>query len=381
MTTLPHAPSCSRRQLLRTVATAASVCALPTWSVAATSSRGPVVAQVVDTSPQQQDVAQDFLIGARAAWQDINTHGGLRGTPVHHLVIEVDGSTASLRNAIGKINDTPGCVVMSGSVGGSVATQLMQLLHSEKLAIAHAAPWLPTLPSEKEERTFAIFASHQAQITQVLKNQASLGIKQLGVIYASARDEALHQEDVQLSAAQMQISLQTFRASDDLRALGQRLGPNTPAMLLFVGGTPELARFTQGLDKQARQRYVIGLADINLQTLTQMGGKFQTPIIAAQAVPQVTSGLQVVRQYRQVMAQLFDEAPSPLSLSGFIAARYTYEVLNDITGPLTRAQVLETFQRRATVDLGGFQVSPSHSKNNVRFVTQSMLTNDGRVIG
>jgi hypothetical protein len=111
MITLPHTPLCSRRQLLRTVATAASVCAVPTWSIAASSSRGPIVAQVVDTSPQQQDVAQDFLIGSRAAWQDINTHGGLRGTAVHHLVIEVDGSAASLHSAISKISDTPGCVI------------------------------------------------------------------------------------------------------------------------------------------------------------------------------------------------------------------------------------------------------------------------------
>jgi hypothetical protein len=33
----------------------------------------------VDTSQEQQDVAKDFLIGSRAAWQDINLKGGLRG--------------------------------------------------------------------------------------------------------------------------------------------------------------------------------------------------------------------------------------------------------------------------------------------------------------
>jgi hypothetical protein len=41
--------------------------------------RSLTIAQLVDTSQEQQDVAKDFLIGSRAAWQDINLKGGLRG--------------------------------------------------------------------------------------------------------------------------------------------------------------------------------------------------------------------------------------------------------------------------------------------------------------
>ena len=73
----------------------------------------------------------------------------------------------------------------------------------------------------------------------------------------------------------MKLKVQTFR-SGDLQRLGQRLTQSTPAVLLFVGGTPELVQFTQGIEKQARQRYVVALADVNLQTMVQMRSEEHT---------------------------------------------------------------------------------------------------------
>ncbi|UUZ73790.1 hypothetical protein LP415_12600 [Polaromonas sp. P1(28)-8] len=148
-----------------------------------------------------------------------------------------------------------------------------------------------------------------------------------------------------------------------------------------MGGSPELAAFTQGLEKQARQRYVVALADVNLQTMLQMGAARSTPVIATQPVPLVNASLPVVRSYRETLARLFDEPPAPLSLAGFIAARYTYEVLNDMDGPLTRQSALAAFQRRSSLDIGGFRVSFNPQRRSGSYVTQSMMTIDGRLIG
>ena len=46
-----------------------------------------------------------------------------------------------------------------------------------------------------------------------------------------------------------------------------------------------------------------------------------------------------------------------------------------------RAAALSAFQRRADVDLGGFRVSFDEARRSAGFVTQSMLTIDGRVVG
>jgi hypothetical protein len=106
-----------------------------------------------------------------------------------------------------------------------------------------------------------------------------------------------------------------------------------------------------------------------------------TPVIATQAVPMVDASLPVARAYRETLSHLFDEPPTPLSLAGFIAARYTYEVLSEVDGPLTRQTALSAFQRRANMNVGGYRVSFNPQRRSVSFVTQSMLTVDGRVVG
>ena len=344
-------------------------------------SRAPlVVAQIHDASAAQQDVSKDFLIGSRAAWQDINARGGLRGRAVEHRSIEVDGTPASLRAALASVRDNPACVCLSGTAGDPAATQLATLLREENVAMAHVAPWLQNSTLEVDERTFPIFAARQEQIAHALKSLSVMGVQDVGVVYASSREFALYRADLDRIAAQLKVRLQAFRGEGELLGLGQRLTQATPAILLFIGGTPELVQFTQGLDKQSRQRYVVALADVNLQTLMQMGASRNTPVIATQAVPMVTAALTVVRAYRETLARLFDEPPAPLSLAGFIAARYTYEVLSELETP-TRQTALAAFQRRTALDIGGYRVAFDPRRRSATFVTQSMLTVDGRVVG
>ena len=123
------------------------------------------------------------------------------------------------------------------------------------------------------------------------------------------------------------------------------------------------------------------MANVNLQTVTQMGAGRTTPIIVAQPVPVVTASLPIVRAYTETMSRLFDEPPVTLSLAGFIAARYTFEVLNNIGGEITRASALTAFQRRDKIDINGFRVSFNPERRSSSFVTQSMLNLKGCVIG
>ncbi|HSI47860.1 MAG TPA: ABC transporter substrate-binding protein [Ideonella sp.] len=375
-------PSLPRRQVLAAGAGALLGAALPAAAQPGRATSRPLmVAQIFDTSTAQQDVSKDFLIGSRAAWQDINAKGGVRGRPVQHLSIEVDGTPASLQAALATVRDNPACVCLSGTAGDPVATQLAGLLRHEQLGIAHVAPWLQNSSLDVDERTFPIFAARQEQIGHALKSLTVMGVQEIGAVYASSREYELYHADLERIAGEFKLKLQSFRADGELVRLGQRLTQSTPAILLFVGGTPELVQFTQGLDKQSRQRYVVALADVNLQTMVQMGASRHTPVIATQAVPMVNAALPVVRAYRETLGRLFDEPPTPLSLAGFIAARYTFEVLSDVDGAMTRQSALAAFQRRGAVDVGGYRIAFNPQRRSATYVTQSMLTADGRVVG
>ena len=373
-----------RRHWLQRAGWLTAGAAAPGWAQpakAASSANSLVVAQLVDFSEAQQDVSKDFLIGSRAAWQDINARGGIRGRQVMHLALETDGTTANVRTALNEAVANPACLVLSGSVGDPLANQIATLSRQGGQNIAHAAPWLQNASLELDDKTFPIFAARQEQIAHALNTLSVMGVKVLGAVYASAREHAAYHLEVERIAAGMQLGLQSFQGSGEVRLLGQKLTPGTPSVLLFVGGTPELAQFTQGLEKQARQRYIVALADVNLQTLLQMGAARNTPVIATQPVPMVNSALPVVRHYRETLSRLFDEAPTPLSLAGFIAARYTFEVLDAVDGALTRQSVLAGFQQRARLNIGGFRIAFNAQRRSGSYVTQSMLSPDGRLIG
>lgn len=373
--TIPRSPLLNRRALLKTAGAACAIGAMshaPAW---AQEQRAIAVAQIVDLSPENQDVSRDFLIGARAAWTDLNARGGgIRGRAVQHLVLETDGSAQGVRTAWLAARDNPACVTLSGCVGDSTAAAIAALQKGDA-AMAHLAPWLHRQWTDESDTVFNIFPDYQAQIAHAIRSLAVMGVQQADAVFANAALQQQLQGSVIDAGKAMGLRIQPLSAAD------RRAPP--PAIVLFIGGTPELHDYVSRLVMpQGRQCYVIALADVNLQVLAQLGGIPRSiSVIATQPVPLVTHGMPIVRAYRDVMAKLYDEPPSPQGLAGFIAARYTAEMIASITGPLTRSSVLVACRKRTGMQIGGYMVAYQGRKLASAHVTQSMLTTDGRIVG
>jgi ABC-type branched-subunit amino acid transport system substrate-binding protein len=332
-------------------------------------------------SPGQIDVSKDFLVGSRAAWKDINTKGGLRGSAIRHMVIEVDGSATSVRMAVDTLKNQAQCVALFGTSGDRAASQVAALLRKEMPDIAHIAPWLQSPEAESSDNTFPIFAPRVEQITHAVKNLSVMGIPMLGAVYGSQAEFAAYRDNMEQTAAKLKMRLTSFSPTSDLKQLGSSLTADSPRVLIFVGGTPELVQFAQGIEKMAAQRYIIAMSDVNLQTMSQMGVSKHSSVVATQVVPLINSNLPVVKNFRDVLGRLYDEPPTPHSLAGFMAARYTHEMLQTVDGPLNRANTLQAMQKRGSIDLGGFRVAIDTKTRSGTFVTQSMLSADGRLVG
>ena len=343
--------------------------------------KNPILVQIADTSTSQIDVTKDFATGTRAAWQEINAKGGLRGRPLSLQTLEVDGTPASLRAAVETIRAQPAVVGLLGTVGDRTASRVADLLRRELPDIAHVAPWLQDSRQLAVDNTFSIFASRQEQIAHAIKSLSVVGIAELGVIYATPAEHAAYREEVDQVATALKLRLRSYGPVADLEQLGRTLTSDSPRILIFMGGTPELLQFSQGIGKQAAQRYIVAMADVNLQALSQLGLSRNAAVIATQVVPLVNSSSPVVRAYRDTLGRLYDEPPTPQSLAGYLAGRYSYEVLAGIEGNMSRQSVLQAFQKRGAWDLGGFRADPQLRQRGNAYVTQSMISADGRVVG
>ena len=374
----------SRRQVL---ALTAGMSASLGAAAQAPSRSGRVlrVAQLLDSSPDQQELSRDYATGVQIGLAEFNRSG----RPVQLVSLNTDGSAASLRQALASVRDDPSICALLGTAGGRLAVESVAAARREGLAIAHVAPWMADsrFDTDANDDVFALFASREMQIRHALGSLGNVGVGELGLVYTSARDQyALHSE-VAEAAARLKLRTQAFVAGpgEDLAAMGMRLGAQTPVILLFLGGTIELARFTQGLQSQGARgagRYVMSLSDVDLPTLMQLSPTRSVPLILTQVVPNPqSSSLPAVQSYRAGLKQLFDENPSHVSLGGYLAARYATHVLSRLPATPTRADALAEFRKRAPADVGGFGIHFGAQRRGSSFVTQAMLLGDGRLLG
>jgi ABC-type branched-subunit amino acid transport system substrate-binding protein len=369
-----------RRELFNIGLAASTGLAVPTIWGQNVASRSPMVGQIADVSNAYQDVSKDFIIGSRTAWQEINAAGGIRGQRVRHLTLEIDGTSAARDAAWQQLRDDESCIATFGSCADPLAVQITAKNSSERNELAHSAPWLQNSAVDFDRGTFPIFSTREQQIQHALQSMSNVGINSLTVVYQSERDFMANAVDIQRIAKNLKLALRQMPVQADLLQQARQISATQVPLVLFVGGTPELVQFMQGWNRSAGIRYVVALADVNLQTALQMNGGKHVPVIGTQTVPVVSSSVRIAQRFRQALGKYFEEAPTALSLAGYISARYTAQVMQSAKS-LTRASVYEAFVRRQSVDLDGFRIEVENGRLQRAFVTQSMMSMDGRVIG
>jgi ABC-type branched-subunit amino acid transport system substrate-binding protein len=372
-------PFSMRRRLLLAGAAAWPLASRATGAVA----RPVKVVQLLDSSLYQRELSRDHAAGVQVAMAEYNRSTAGIARPVRLQQIEVAGEP-ELAREIASLRSDLGVCALLGSVGEALSLRSVPLARQEKLGLVHVAPWLADDRFDADEDVVPLFASRDMQVQHAMAQLQGIGIQEVGVVFGTPGDEALLGHAVAEVARKLAVKMRVLGALDSA-SLNQQLSPGggAPAVLLFVGATVELARLTQTLAQRKLQRYVVSLADVDVSTLLQLGSGRTVPLIVTQVVPNPnTSSLGVVRSYRQQLKLLFDEAPTPVSLAGYLAARYFTQVLGRVEGAVTRASLLQAFGKRPPAELDGFEVRfNGTASRGSRFVTQTMLTPDGRLVG
>jgi hypothetical protein len=339
------------------------------------------VTQLLDMSPDQQQLSRDYSTGVRLAFAELKKSGA---SVPQLATVETDGSKAAVRTALQAIKGDPAHVALLGAAGEELALASLAESAQMGLDIAHVAPWLADSQMDADPRLFALFASREDQVRYVLKTLSVAGIGELGVVYPSPRHAQGMQAGMAALATRLQVKTRdiVIPSGQDVAGFASKLPASAPFYLLFMGGSIELSLFTQGLGKRGTQRYMLCLSDSDTNTFMQLNPGKSIPVVFTDVVPNPhTSKLPVVRTYRAALQRFFDEAPSPVSLAGYLAGRYTASVLAGAGTNPARARVLAEFQRRRPLELDGWHLAFNASGRASSFVSQTLLNSQGNFVG
>ncbi|WP_395137491.1 ABC transporter substrate-binding protein [Schlegelella aquatica] len=364
--------------------TAASLASAGAWAcspAAAAPRRHPEarVVQLLDMSAAQQESSRNYATGLRLAWAEASRSTAALPSLV---TLETDGTPASTGRALDAVATDPSVCALVGTAGERLAVQSVQDLGRRAPELAHLGPWLADTSFDDLPQLACLFAGRDAQIRHALRSLEGMGIQELALVYPDAEMHRTLGAGLQSLARELGLRAVALvpPASSDVAALARDLPATAPPVMLFLGATLELARFALALPPGRRQRYLIALADVDLPTLQQLWTRPPLPVILTQVVPVHQGQIAAVRRFRHLLKELYDEPPSPVSLAGYLAGRYALEVLRRAGEP-TRTAVVQEVRRRSTVELDGFRVEfPPGRARGSRYVTQTLLSVDGRLI-
>ena len=342
-------------------------------------------AQVIDTSPAQQELSRDYSTGVRLAWAELGAgRAALAGVPL--VTLQSDGSEASLQAAMARLREDTSIVGLVGNVGDRLAVELVARTRAAGLEIPHIAPWMADSRHDADPSVFCLFPSRDVQLRHALGAVQGMGIDDVSVVFTSERDRAAYAAELEALARRLslRVTLQAPAAGEDVRALPARMRSQASGLVLFMGTSAELAMLSQAMSALGQHRFVLSLSDVDYATLQQLSPGKGVPLILTQVVPHpVRSNLAVVRDYRALLKKLFDEEPSPISLAGYMAGLYAAQALQRAGGPagVSRDSLLAQCAKRQPIDLRGFRFDFADGRRGSQYVTQTLLGSDGRLVG
>jgi hypothetical protein len=343
---------------------------------------GASASPYAQAAPQQQELSRDYSTGVRLAWA--TEWAQSRGlSRVSLETVNTDGSKASVAAALAKLAEDNSAIALIGTVGDRLSVLVQNEIGRRSLRIAQIAPWMADSRFEAELGVNCLFASRSMQLQQALTAMRGMGANDLCVIYGSTEEQTLY--DPQVAAIAQDQKLRLARLTGDIYTSAEALAARIPAtstMVLCLASSAELALLTQAMSARKYRRFVLALGDVDSPSLMQLAPGKGVPVILTQVVPNpMRSKLPVVAAYRARLEQLFEEAPSTISLAGYIAGLYAASLAREVGTGLSRETLLAQAGKRTPQDIGGWRVDFREDHRGSRFVNHTLLSPSGEIVG
>lgn len=341
------------------------------------------VGQSIDLTGANGDLGKDFLAGARVYFDFINGNGGIHGRKIALEVRDNQGSVAQSTQITKEFLSGNQVDVLFGYYGEGVVEALSQ----DKLFVSSGVSLVAPFSGATLTNTGNIYFLRPsfAQETQAALNYVqNVGMRKLAVVYSNnsygraalmAVKNALRGSPLQLVAEQ---SMRENNAADTASAIKKIQGGAAQATLMLMETLPA-AEFVKTYHPLSPGALLLGLSQINHQTLMEIAGKTAaTGVVITQVVPHPANlSLAAVRELDKLMKKYRDEAPSHLTMEGYLSAKLLVKILEKGDAA---PQIKQTLNSLHNLDLGGFYLAAEADHRLSRYVDMTAISSRGGLL-
>lgn len=354
------------------------LCAAPAFA----AEQGPLtVLQVLDLSGQNGDTGKDFLTGAKVYFDYINTHGGVNGRKITHVVADDKGIAENTLALTRQLVAESRPAVLFGYMGADNVDTVLADDRLRPSGLALVGPY-SGVGRSRWSNLFPVKAGPADEVRRILRMATSLGISRIGLFHGvdTLGKAARTTVDQELAAkGYAPATRAVFHAAINIGDAAEHMAAKQPQAVILAAPTLASAQFVRELRARLPGTQFFALSSVNHQTMLEFLGPQAAQGVAVTALtPSPYNPVTpVAREYVKHLKQFRDEAVSYASIDGYISARVLVEGLKSAHN----GNYLAAFAGLPQIDVGGHVVN-LHPKTGATagFVDVLVFSQQGRLV-
>lgn len=348
--------------------------------------RDIVIGQSIDLSGPQGDIGKDYLAGAKVYFDYINANGGINGRRISHLAVDNQGSAERSQQITRDFLGRQRVDALFGYFGQDSVEGVLHNGELKRAKVAVVAPLSGIDAGPEADNVFFVRASYATEARKLVEYFVAQKITRFAAVYArnSYGNASLAAVENELKNRRLSLMSKHAVGQDgaEIDAAAKAIATANPQAIIVVLETLPAAQFVRAYRQLDKAAYILGLSLVNPVTLFELAGQDAGGTMLAQVVPHPRDWqVPVVMEHEKIMKTYRDEAPSYISLEGFIAAKLLVGALKSASREATPEQILLALKETRKLDVGGFALDFSAQKNRGSgYVDINLLNRKGRMM-
>lgn len=325
-------------------------------------------------------------VGAKAYFDMINKQGGVHGRTIE-LKTRDDKYEATLAaENTKKFIEEDKVFALFAYIGTPTSAASLPIFTAAKVPFVGPFTGAELLREPFNKYIFNVRASYYDETEKIVEQLVSTGIKKIAVFY---------QNDAYGKAGLTGVERAMLRRNMKIAALGtvernttvvseavKTIEAAQPDAVVMISAYTSIAEFVRQMKKAGSAAQFHNVSFVGPKALSDALGETGHGVAISQVVPfPMNPGVQLVKEYQQVLKTAGITDYNFSSIEGFIAAKVFTEGLRRAGRDLTREKFIAALETMGNVDLGGFVVNFTPTNHNgSQFVELTIIGRGGKFV-